>query len=71
MSWTYERARIASLTRSRTANDPELIQAKENLKRIRFEQKIHDLLASVQLSQTDLDSLAEKVRTSLVSGDAR
>lgn len=31
MSWTSERARVASLTRSRTANDPDLIAARRNL----------------------------------------
>lgn len=32
MSWTHERARVASLTRSRTADDPELVNARRNLK---------------------------------------
>ena len=31
MSWTSERARIASLTRSRQPDDPELLQARSNL----------------------------------------
>lgn len=31
-SWTTERARVASLTRSRTADDPELVKARQNLK---------------------------------------
>lgn len=31
MSWTAERARVASLTRSRDSNDPELIEARRNL----------------------------------------
>jgi len=32
MSWTHERARIASLSRSRTPDDPELIDARRNLR---------------------------------------
>ncbi len=32
MSWTQERARVASLTRSRAANDPELIEARAALR---------------------------------------
>ena len=31
MSWTVERARVASLTRSRTPDDPDLIAARQNL----------------------------------------
>lgn len=31
MSWTAERARIASLSRSRQSDDPELIEARRNL----------------------------------------
>lgn len=32
MSWTQERARVASLTRSRCADDPDLVNARRNLK---------------------------------------
>lgn len=32
MSWTHERARVASLTRSRTPDDPELVDARRNLR---------------------------------------
>ncbi|EFD51957.1 hypothetical protein HMPREF0569_1187 [Micrococcus luteus SK58] len=31
MSWTAERARVASLSRSRTPDDPELLDARRNL----------------------------------------
>lgn len=31
-SWTIERARVASLSRSRTSDDPDLIEARRNLK---------------------------------------
>ena len=32
MSWTAERARVASLSRSRTPDDPDLISARRNLR---------------------------------------
>lgn len=35
-SWKHERARVASLTRSRTPDDPELVKARRNLKSIRL-----------------------------------
>lgn len=31
MTWTHQRARVASLTRSRTADDPDLLDARRNL----------------------------------------
>jgi hypothetical protein len=31
-TWTHERARIASLSRSRDADDPDLIAARRNLR---------------------------------------
>lgn len=33
MSWTQERARVASLSRSRPANDPDLVAARRNLRK--------------------------------------
>jgi len=32
MSWTSERARVASLTRSREPDDPELVAARRNMR---------------------------------------
>ena len=32
MSWTHERARIAGLSRDRAPDDPELVEARRNLK---------------------------------------
>ena len=39
-SWTKERAKIASLSRSRSADDPEIIEARRNLKAIRLEEYV-------------------------------
>ena len=32
MSWTTERGRVAALSRSRSADDPDLLNAKRNLR---------------------------------------
>lgn len=40
----HERARIASLTRSRTADDPELIEARRNLRAASLESHITRIL---------------------------
>lgn len=39
-TWTHERARVASLTRSRTADDPELIEARRNLRAVRLAEHV-------------------------------
>ena len=45
MSWTSDRARVASLTRSRPADDPELIAARESLKASRVDEYIRKVVA--------------------------
>lgn len=40
MSWTSERARVASLSRSRTPDDPELLDARRNLRAERLAEHI-------------------------------
>ena len=45
-SWTSERAKIASLTRSRTPDDPELVDARRNLKAIRLEDHVRQVMAT-------------------------
>lgn len=44
MSWTAERARVASLSRSRTPDDPDLVQARERLRVARLEEHIRKLV---------------------------
>lgn len=46
MSWTHERARVASLTRSRTADDPELVDARRNLKAERLANLVRQVVDS-------------------------
>lgn len=45
MSWTQERARVASLTRSRTPDDPELVDARRALRTERMAEYISTKLA--------------------------
>lgn len=45
MSWTTERARVASLTRSRKSDDPELIAARQRLKAARLEEYVARVVA--------------------------
>lgn len=39
-SWTTERARVASLSRSRTPDDPDLVDARRDLRAARLEDYI-------------------------------
>ncbi len=45
MSWTAERARVASLTRSRPADDPDLIEARRALRAERLAEAIRRTVA--------------------------
>lgn len=59
MSWTQERARVASLSRSRTADDPELLAARGRLKSERLELFIAKTLAAAPpLTGEQIDRLA-------------
>lgn len=40
MSWKNERAKIASLSRSREPNDPEIVSARQRLKAARLEDHV-------------------------------
>lgn len=46
MSWTAERARVASLSRSRTPDDPDLIAARGNLKAERLAAYIENVVST-------------------------
>ncbi len=45
MSWTTERARVASLSRSRTADDPDLLGARRDLRAERLAEHIKRIAA--------------------------
>jgi hypothetical protein len=44
VSWKHERALVASLSRSRASDDPELLTAKRNLRALRAEEYIRKLV---------------------------
>lgn len=68
MSWTHERARVASLTRAinngeRPADDPELTEARRNLRALRLEEHVNRVLAQAPpLSGEQLDRIAALLR---------
>ena len=67
MSFTHERARVASLTRSRTADDPELLDARRNMRTERLAEYIKRVVdAAPPLSAAQRDRLA----LLLAGGDA-
>jgi len=56
MSWTAERARVASLTRSRKADDPDLVDARRRLKTERLAEyvaKVVDTAPPLTAAQRD------------------
>ena len=59
MSWTHERAKVASLTRSRRPDDPDLIAARANLKYERLADHIARVVAAAPpLTPEQRDKLA-------------
>jgi hypothetical protein len=63
MSWTTERARVASLCRSRTPDDPVLLGARRDLRAARAEDYIKRLVdAAPPLTPGQLDRLAVMLR---------
>lgn len=46
-SWTHHRAKVASLSRIRPADDPELIDARRDLKASRLEDAAREAAASL------------------------
>ena len=67
MSWTTERARVASLCRSRTPDDPVLLDARRDLRAARAEDYIKRLVdGAPALTTEQRDRLAVLLR----GGDA-
>jgi hypothetical protein len=58
-----ERARVASLSRSRTVDDPDLVRARQNLKAARLEEHIAEVVAAAPpLTSEQRDRLAALLR---------
>lgn len=63
MSWTAERARVASLSRSRRPDDPDLVAARTNLKAERLAAYIERTVAEApELDEATRDRLASLLR---------
>lgn len=60
--WRRERARVASLTRSREPNDPELIAARRVMRAHRAEDRISAIVAEAALSPEQVDRLTALLR---------
>lgn len=62
-TWTSERARYASLTRSRSADDPDLLDARRNLRALKLEEYIKEQVAAAPpLTEAQRDRLAVLLR---------
>lgn len=55
-SWTTERARVASLTRSRKPDDPDLLQARRALAIARVEQRVREAVESSPPLPADVEA---------------
>lgn len=63
MSWTEHRARVASLTRSRASDDPDLLNARRALKEERLAEYIRELVDTAPpLTTVQRDRLAVLLR---------
>lgn len=62
-SWTTERARIASWSRNRPQGDPELVEARRNLKAVKLEEHVARVVAEAPpLTPAQLDRIAGLLR---------
>jgi hypothetical protein len=71
VSWKTDRARVAALSRSRTVDDPALIDARRNLRAERLEDYISKTLATAPpLTNEQRERLALLLHGSLPNGGA-
>ena len=71
MSWTQERARVAVLTRHRPADDPELIEARRNLKALRLEDHVKAVVDSAPpLTAAQRDRIHQILHGAPIGGGA-
>jgi hypothetical protein len=64
MSWTHERARVASLTRSRRPDDPELVEARTSLRALKLEEHVRKAIdAAPPLTDEQRTRIAALLRT--------
>jgi len=61
--WTHHRGRVAALSRSRTADDPELVDARQQLAAARLEYHVKRVLAEAPpLTDSQRDRIAQILR---------
>ena len=71
-TWTAERARIASLSRSRPADDPDLTQARRNLKALKLAEYVQRVVAEAPpLTDAQLERVSDLLRPARSGGDAQ
>lgn len=69
MSWTRDRAKVASLSRVREATDPELVEARQNLKAAKLEEYVARVVATAPpLTDEQASRIASMLRP--YGGDA-
>lgn len=62
-TWTSARARVASLTRSRTPDDPELVNARQDLRALRLEDHVRKVVSEAPpLSNEQRERIAALLR---------
>lgn len=62
-TWTSERAKLASLSRSRKPDDPDLTEARRNLRALRLEEHVREILAKAPpLTDEQRDRIAGLLR---------
>lgn len=62
-SWTSERAKVASWSRNRPADDPELVAARQNLKALKLEEYVRNVVDSAPPLRPDqADRIASLLR---------
>lgn len=62
-SWTAERARVAALSRSREPNDPDLINARRDLRAARLQDYVQKVVAEAPpLTAEQADRIAAILR---------
>lgn len=66
-SVAHERARVASLSRDRKPDDPELVQAKQNLAALTLTQHVERVLAA---APPLTDEQAQRIAALLLAGGA-
>ena len=66
-SWTHERARVAALTRSRTDDDPELVDARRNLRAERLALHVERVVAELPPLT---ESQCQRIAALLLAGGA-